>query len=48
MSDDWALGCGRSAIRAILAVRSGQAPEFVANKEVLDRPGFKAPLREHL
>ena len=41
-TDEMALGNGRSAIRAILDVRNGRAPEHLANPDVLVRPSFRA------
>jgi phosphoglycerate dehydrogenase-like enzyme len=45
-TDQWARDTGGSAIRAILDVRAGRVPKFVANKAVLERPSFQARLRE--
>ena len=40
-TDQMALGNGRSAIKAILDVRSGRAPERMANPDVLLKPSFR-------
>lgn len=45
-TDEMALGNGSSAITAILDAHAGRAPRFVANPEVLDRPGFRRRLAE--
>jgi hypothetical protein len=42
MTDEWALGSGSSAMRAIVAVRRGHVPVFVANPAVLERPSLQA------
>ena len=34
-----------SACRAVLAVSRGEAPPYIANREVLERPGLRAKLR---
>lgn len=47
-TDEMALGNGSSAVRAILDVRAGSAPTYVANREVLDRPGFQRRLAERI
>jgi hypothetical protein len=40
-TDEMALGNGRSAIRAILDVRDGRQPEYLANPAVLDHDRFR-------
>jgi len=45
-TDEMSLGNGSSAITAILDVYKGRAPRFVANREVLERPGFRRRLAE--
>ncbi len=40
-TDEMARGNGASAIRSILAVRSGQRPEYLANPEVLQHDRFR-------
>jgi phosphoglycerate dehydrogenase-like enzyme len=43
-TDEMSAGNGSSAVRAILAVAQGQVPEYVINRDVLHRPGFKERL----
>ena len=35
---------GESAVRSVLAVLRGEAPQHVVNRAVLERPGFRAKL----
>lgn len=44
-TDELALGMGRSALGAIRQISSGQIPNFVVNKKVLETPQFKEKLR---
>ena len=43
-TDQCFAGNGAADIRAVLDVMKGQAPRGVVNREVLERPGFKAKL----
>ncbi len=45
-TDEMALGNGRSAIRAILAVRDGRAPTYLANRDVLEHHRLRRLRRE--
>jgi phosphoglycerate dehydrogenase-like enzyme len=43
-TDEMAAGNGGSAVRAVLDVLAGNAPQFVVNRDVLDRPSFRRRL----
>lgn len=43
-TDEMSSGNGGSAVRAVLEVAAGRVPQFVVNRDVLDRPGFKERL----
>ena len=45
MTDECALGCGKSAIKSILDVANGRIPRSVVNRSVLDSPRFQEKLR---
>ena len=45
-TDQCMAGLGKADIDACLAVMSGKAPSAVVNRDVLDRPGFKAALED--
>ena len=45
-TDELALGMGRSAFTAIKAISTGQHPQFVVNRDVLDTPQFKKKLAQ--
>jgi phosphoglycerate dehydrogenase-like enzyme len=47
ITDEVALGNGRGAIEAVLAVARGEAPRHLVNGRVLDRPGFREKLSRH-
>ena len=44
VTDQLVRGIGESAIRSVLAVLKGEVPPYVANREVLERPGMQAKL----
>ena len=46
-TDQCMAGLGKADIDACLAMMSGSAPSAVVNKEVLERPGFKAAIAEY-
>jgi D-3-phosphoglycerate dehydrogenase len=47
-TDECFLNNGRSAVRSILDVAAGRAPQFVVNREVLEQPALATKLRRSL
>ena len=45
-TDELALGMGRSAFTAIKAISTGQNPQFVVNRDVLETPQFLAKIEQ--
>lgn len=43
-TDEMAAGNGGSAVRAVLDVLAGRIPQYVVNRDALDRPGFQERL----
>ena len=46
-TDQLFAGSGAADVRAVLAVMEGRAPSGIVNRDVVDRPGWKARLTEY-
>ena len=46
-TDQLFAGSGAADVRAVLAVMAGNAPAGIVNRDVMDRPGWQARLREY-
>ena len=46
-TDQLFAGCGAADVRAVMAVMAGRVPGGIVNRDVLDRPGWKARLANY-